>query len=226
MKHALRSLAKSPGSTAVALVTHALGIGANTTMFSVLRTVTVRTLPFADGDRLTIGAAALSVVLAGLLPAWFASRANPIDAMKAGGRSHTSRAINRLTRGLVVAQIALTCALLVASLLLVRSILNQQRQSLGYDGAAVLTTRINLETDFRNTAELRTFYPQLLAGLRASPDVTHAALTSRRNLVNTNTTSFEIDGQPPRTERERPTTLRDVVSDGGAARGIAISDKL
>ena len=52
MKHAFRSLVKSPGFTAVALLTLALGIGVNTSMFSVLRTVFLRTLPYADADRL------------------------------------------------------------------------------------------------------------------------------------------------------------------------------
>lgn len=49
---ALRRLRSSPGFTVVALLTLALGIGVNTSMFSVLRTVAVRTLPYADGDNL------------------------------------------------------------------------------------------------------------------------------------------------------------------------------
>ena len=52
MKHALRSLAKSPGFTAVALLTLALGIGLNTSMFSVLNTVLFHTLPYPESDQL------------------------------------------------------------------------------------------------------------------------------------------------------------------------------
>src|SRR5690606_10368308 len=40
------------GFTAIALLTLALGIGVNTSMFSVLRTVVVRTLPYPDAGRL------------------------------------------------------------------------------------------------------------------------------------------------------------------------------
>jgi putative ABC transport system permease protein len=52
MKHALRRLLASPGFTVTALVTLALGIGANTSMFSMLRTLAVRTLPYPDEGRL------------------------------------------------------------------------------------------------------------------------------------------------------------------------------
>ncbi|MEO5957742.1 MAG: ABC transporter permease, partial [Opitutaceae bacterium] len=52
LRHALRQLAKSPGFTAIALLTLALGIGVNTSMFSVLRTLVLRTLPYIDAERL------------------------------------------------------------------------------------------------------------------------------------------------------------------------------
>src|SRR5262245_45834503 len=52
MRHALRSLARSPGFTIVALVTLALGIGANTTSFSVLNTLLMHTPPYPQPDAL------------------------------------------------------------------------------------------------------------------------------------------------------------------------------
>jgi len=54
LRYAFRVFAKSPGFAAAAILSLAIGIGANTSIFSVVHALLVRPLPYADADRLAI----------------------------------------------------------------------------------------------------------------------------------------------------------------------------
>ena len=64
--------------------------------------------------------------------------------MKEGGRGNSSRLVNGITRVLVVGQIALTAALLIAAALQVKSIRNQTQLDYGYDEYAIYSARMGL----------------------------------------------------------------------------------
>ena len=85
----MRILVKQPGFTLVAVITLALGIGANTAIFSLVNSILLRPLPFRDPDRL-VRMVQSSPKLG--LPSWGVSQAD-FGAYREQNRSFESMAI-------------------------------------------------------------------------------------------------------------------------------------
>ncbi len=175
---------------------------------------------------LTILLTVAAGILSGIVPAWLASRSNPLDLLREGGRGGTGRRTNLIIRGLVILQIALTTALLVVATFMIRSINNQQRINWGYDPAAVLTARMTLfQADHPTPQALGQFFERTLRTLRADPHFAAAALTTRFRLAISNNGAYDVDGQPVADERSRPVAAVENVSDGYfAALGLKLVD--
>ncbi len=158
----------------------------------------------------------LSAVGSGLIPAWIASRASAVEALKESGRGNTGRAIGFITRGLVVFQIVVTSVLLIGSLLQLQSILRQQRLDYGYDTSGLLAARMALmDGDYPTPAARKIFFDRLLRELRASSDFEGVALTNRFRMTFSGNGKIEIEGQTYKTDdSDRPTANFEQISEG------------
>jgi predicted permease len=54
LRYALRRIRKTPSATAIAVLTLAIGVGANTALFSIIRAVLLKPRPFADAERIVL----------------------------------------------------------------------------------------------------------------------------------------------------------------------------
>jgi predicted permease len=134
--------------------------------------------------------------------------------MKEGGRGNSSRLVNLITRSLVVGQIALTAALLIAATLQIKSIRNQITLNYGYDEHAIYSARMGLmEGAYPTDDAKRRFFMRALRELRANPQFDAAALTDRFRMTFASQGQYEIDGQTYMTDRDRPRGNFESVSD-------------
>jgi putative ABC transport system permease protein len=165
----------------------------------------------------TVVATVLAAVVSGFIPAWMSSRASAAEALKESGRGNTSRTVNFLTRGLVVIQIMLTSLILVASLLLARSMHAQQNVDYGYDTEGIMTARMGLmDGEYPTPTARKVFYDRLLHELQASPEFTEAALTNRMRMtfVPSGPAPTEIEGKSYATDKDRPNVIVENISGG------------
>ncbi len=124
----------------------------------------------------TLLATTLSGLLFGCIPAWYASRVDPAETLKEGGRSGTGVGRHRLRRVLVVGEVALALALLAGAGLAIHSFLNLSRVDLGIQTDHILTFFLPVpDTRSKEPAQITAYYRQILASIEAVPGVSHAA---------------------------------------------------
>jgi putative ABC transport system permease protein len=135
--------------------------------------------------------AVLSGVLFGLLPALHASRPQLAGTLKEGSRGASGGVVKqRLRSTLVVAEVALSVALLIGAGLLVRSFARVQRVEAGFEMEQLLTLRVSLpRTTYKTGDEARIFYQRLLPAIAALPGVRAVATSSGVPLTQGNTAS-------------------------------------
>ncbi|HVY71521.1 MAG TPA: ABC transporter permease, partial [Verrucomicrobiae bacterium] len=131
----------------------------------------------------TLVATAGGVLASSLLPALFASRMDAMTVLRQSLHGQSNRHVARMGHGLVIAQIGLTCALLVASLLQVKSIRKHAALDFGFRTDSVMAGRLNLEFGYPTQPDRVAFYQRFLRELRIKPEFSGVAMTSRSLMV-------------------------------------------
>jgi len=120
----------------------------------------------------TLTVSLLTGVLFGLAPAWRATRQDLATTLKQSRR--TTGAVSRLSKGLIIAQVALSLLLLVGAGLFIRTLYNLQRVNLGFNQKNLLLFRLQPQQNGYKDERLVQFYQQLVARLDNLPDVRSA----------------------------------------------------
>jgi len=173
--------------TVLALTAGAVGVAVAAGLQDlILRFVSMDLLGIREGGlSLTMLGIALAlsvgtVLLFGVFPSLAASRANPAEDLKEGGRHAGSRGGVRARSALVVLQVAVSLVLLVGSGLLLRSFARLRGVDPGFRVEHLLTASVSLPSDRYSDPERRIqFFEELKASIEALPGVESVGLVSR-----------------------------------------------
>ncbi len=132
----------------------------------------------------TLAVSLLTGVLFGLAPAWRATSLDLATSLKQSRR--TTGAVSRLSKGLIVAQVALSLLLLVGAGLFIRTLSNLQRVNLGFNQENLLLFRLQPQQGGYKDERLVQFYQQLFARLDNLPGVRVATFGKVALIANDN----------------------------------------
>jgi putative ABC transport system permease protein len=190
----------------LALMGGVLGVGVGYAMLRGLIAIMPKgTLPTEADLRLnipillfTLLATTLAGLIFGSIPAWAASRVDPAETLKEGGRSGTGAGRHRLRRILVIGEFALALALLAGAGLAIHSFMNLTHVDLGVRTDHVITFGLPVpDSRAKDTAPIVAYYRQILNTVQAVPGVTHATALTGMPLFGAGFgMPFTIVGQP------------------------------
>jgi putative ABC transport system permease protein len=207
----------------LALTGGVLGIGVGVAALHALVAVMPRnTLP-SEADLslnlpvllFSLAASTVAGLLFGCAPAWYATRVDPAEALKEGGRSGTGAGRQRLRRVLVIGEFALALTLLTGAGLAIHSFWNLTRVDLGVNTTHILTFFLPVpDARPKDPERITAYYQQMLASINAVPGVLDASASVGLPLEGTGFgMPFTIAGQPEFADpSQRPNTSFGMVT--------------
>jgi len=139
----------------------------------------------------TIALSLLTGVVFGLAPAWRATRVDLTPTLKDSGRSSSVASRSLLSRGLVVAQVALSLLLLIGAGLFVRTLVNLQRVDLGFNTKNLLVFNVSPNLIGYKDERLMQLYERMTERLEAVPGATKVTFSGTM-LLSQNTASSNV----------------------------------
>jgi putative ABC transport system permease protein len=176
-----------------------------------LRVVSVDFTAFA----FAAGTAVLTAIVFGLAPALVASGKSANETMRSGGRAGSGRAHHRLRDSIVTAEIGVTFVILVAAMLMGRSVVALLGLDAGFSAEHVATVRVALSgPDYEEPLRQQRFFEDALERVRALPGVEVTGAISQPPLGGSGANWFRVDGEPVPAPSARPeAALRAVAGD-------------
>ena len=164
--------------------------------FSVSTFLPISTLPSPFVLAFAFGVSLLTGIVFGAVPAWLATRTNPIEALRGSGRSTTDRSsVTRTT--LLVLQATLSIVLVAGATMLGRSLNNIEHQDFGYTVPDRMLVSINRPSADYTVPQLTAMYRALEERLNRVPGVQSANLALYNPLTDNWGELVLVAGHPP-----------------------------
>jgi len=162
-----------------------------------------------------LGLIVLASVFAGTLPAMHAARVSAGAALKDDSRSSTSARLGKFSSGLVVAELAVSCGLLIAAGLMIKSVVQLKNVRMPFAIDNVLTARIDLpRATYPDSAASIRFFEQLLPRVREVPGVEAATLSDGLPAAGNGVISVQIEGKAYPQKADYPLAREGIVTAG------------
>lgn len=168
----------------------------------------------------------LTALVSGAAPAFQVSRTNANVVLKDESRGSSSFHAGRLSKVLVIGQVALSCALLVGAGLMTKSMVNVMTYDYDFLTEEVFTARVGLfATDYPDREARQAFAEDLLERMRQLPEASAVGLANSLPGTGSGRRSIAIEGEAYVDEDEMPEVHNAIVSpDLFAAVGVEIAE--
>lgn len=164
----------------------------------------------------TVAMAVVATLFSGVIPALQSSRADINEILKDETRGSSSLKIGKMSKALVMFEVALSCGLLVAAGLMVKSVTKMRTMDPGFVTRNVFTARVGFPAGYTDTLAQRTFFVQLAERVGQLPGVQASTVSSglpgaRQGLGGNN---FALEGANYAKPTDHPNTRTLAVTPG------------